>query len=98
MAPTQLPDATDRQSVDVENLTINPGDRIDPDRSLKEKQEQYAVNRRDLLGDRIRIPTYFVVNYPDGEREVLHHVRDAEEIADVIRRARVDANGDRVWW
>jgi hypothetical protein len=39
-----------------------------------------------------------VVNEPDGTQKALHHVKDAEEISDVIRQARVDENGERVWW
>lgn len=80
------------------SLTANPGDRIDDSKSLEEKAKQVAVDAPDITGDHIVVPTYFVVDYPDGHKEALHHVKDAEEISDVIRQARVDENGERVWW
>jgi hypothetical protein len=79
-------------------LTINPGDRIDDSKSLEEKAKQVAVDAPDITGDHIVVPTYFVVDEPDGSQKALHHVKDAEEISDVIRQARVDENGERVWW
>jgi hypothetical protein len=30
-----------------------------------------------------------VVDYPNGEKKALHHVRDAQEISDVIRQMRL---------
>ncbi|MBE9007624.1 hypothetical protein IQ259_21800 [Fortiea sp. LEGE XX443] len=81
------------------NLTANPGDRIeDKPQSIEEKAKQVAVDSPDITGDRITVPTYFVVEEPDGEKKALHHVKDAEEISDVIRQARVDENGNRIWW
>jgi hypothetical protein len=80
------------------SLTINPGDRIDESKSLEEKAKQVAVDAPDITGDHIVVPTYFVVDEPDGTQKALHHVKDAEEISDVIRQARVDENGERVWW
>jgi hypothetical protein len=80
------------------SLTINPGDRIDESKSLQEKAQQVAVDAPDITGDHIVVPTYFVVDEPDGTQKALHHVKDAEEISDVIRQARVDENGERVWW
>ncbi|MBF2029811.1 MAG: hypothetical protein IGS48_24160 [Oscillatoriales cyanobacterium C42_A2020_001] len=80
------------------SLTLNPGDRIDESKSLEEKAKQVAVDAPDITGDHIVVPTYFVVEYPDGQKEALHHIKDAEEISDVIRQARVDENGERVWW
>jgi len=80
------------------SLTINPGDLIDESKSLQEKAQQVAVDAPDITGDHIVVPTYFVVNEPDGTQKALHHVKDAEEISDVIRQARVDENGERVWW
>lgn len=81
------------------NLTVNPGDRIaDEPQSIEEKAKQVAVDSPDITGDHITVPTYFVVDHPDGHQEALHHVKDAEEISDVIRQARVDENGERVWW
>jgi hypothetical protein len=79
------------------NLTINPGDRIDESKSLEEKAKQVAVDAPDITGDHIVVPTYFVVETPEGEKEALHHVKDAEEISDVIRQARVDEDGNRTW-
>jgi hypothetical protein len=79
------------------NLTVNPGDRIDESKSLEEKAKQVAVDAPDITGDHIVVPTYFVVDEPDGEQKALHHVKDAEEISDVIRQARVDENGERIW-
>ncbi|WP_414545931.1 hypothetical protein [Nostoc sp. CCY0012] len=81
------------------NLTANPGDRIDEQpQSVEEKAKQVAVDSPDITGDHITVPTYFVVDEPDGEKKALHHVKDAEEISDVIREARVDENGNRTWW
>lgn len=79
------------------SLTANPGDRIDDSKTLEEKAKQVAVDAPDITGDHITVPTYFVVDYPDGERKALHHVKDAEEISDVIREARMDENGNRIW-
>lgn len=80
------------------SATVNPGDRIDESKSLAEKAKQVAVDAPDITGDHITVPTYFVVNYPNGETKALHHVRDAQEISDVIRQARMDENGNRIWW
>ena len=81
------------------NLTANPGDRIsDKPETIEEKAKQIAVDAPDITGDHITVPTYFIVDEPDGEKKALHHVKDADEISDVIRQARVDENGERVWW
>ncbi len=80
------------------SLTVNPGDRIDESKTLEEKAQQVAVDAPDITGDHIVVPTYFVVDEPDGTQKALHHVQDAEEISDVIRQARVDEDGERVWW
>lgn len=85
-------------TVKERHLTANPGDVIDDTKSLEEKAKQIAVDVPDITGDRITVPTYFIVEYPDGEKKALHHVRDAEEISDVIRQARMDEHGNRVWW
>ncbi|WP_036000274.1 MAG: hypothetical protein EDM05_57445 [Leptolyngbya sp. IPPAS B-1204] len=79
-------------------LTINPGDRIDESKSLQEKAQQVAVDAPDITGEHIVVPTYFVFNMPDGSQKALHHVKDADEISDMIRLARLDENGNRVWW
>jgi hypothetical protein len=79
------------------SLTVNPGDRIDESKTLEEKAKQVAVDAPDITGDHIVVPTYFIVDEPDGEKKALHHVKDAEEISDVIRQARVDENGERTW-
>ncbi|WP_017655845.1 hypothetical protein [Fortiea contorta] len=89
----------DEPNVKERKLTANPGDRIaDEPQSVEEKAQQVALDVPDITGDQIKVPTYFVVEYPDGEKKALHHVKDAEEISDVIRQARLDENGDRVWW
>ena len=78
--------------------TVNKGDVIDKSKSLEEKKQQVAVSgdNPDPVGQNT-VPAYFPVENEEGEEEVLHHVRDAEEISDVIRQARVDENGDRKW-
>ncbi|MCX7592360.1 MAG: hypothetical protein N2235_01115 [Fischerella sp.] len=85
-------------NVKEQNLTVNPGDKIDESQTIEEKSKQVAVDVPDITGDWIKVPTYFIVEYPNGEKKALHHVRDAEEISDVIRQARVDENGNRIWW
>ena len=86
-------------TVKERNLTANPGDVIaDKSQSIEEKAKQVAVDSPDITGDHIKVPTYFIVDYPNGERKALHHVRDAEKISDVIRQARIDENGNRIWW
>ncbi|WP_375478130.1 hypothetical protein [uncultured Nostoc sp.] len=91
----------DSRELDVnkENLTANPGDRIsDKPQSVEEKAKQAAVDDvPDITGERITVPTYFVVDEPDGEKKALHHVKDAEEISDVIRQMRVDEEGNRIF-
>ena len=78
--------------------SVNPGDVISEEpKSVEEKSKQLAVDSPDITGDHITVPTYFVVEEPDGEKKALHHVKDAEEISDVIRQARVDENGNRIW-
>ncbi|MEH1966214.1 MULTISPECIES: hypothetical protein [unclassified Nostoc] len=93
-------DSRDEPNVKERNLTANPGDKIaDEPQSIEEKAKQVAVDHvPDITGDKITVPTYFVVDEPNGEKKALHHVKDAEEISDVIREARVDENGNRIWW
>jgi hypothetical protein len=79
------------------NLTLNPGDRVDESKSLQEKAQQVAVDAPDITGEHIVVPAYFVVDEPDGTQKALHHVKDAEEISDVIRQARLDEDGNQVW-
>lgn len=80
------------------NRTANVGDRIsDEPQSIEEKAEQLAVDAPDITGEHLKVPTYFVVEEPDGDQKALHHVKDAEEISDVIRLARVDEQGNRIW-
>lgn len=77
---------------------VNPGDVVDESQTVEEKAQQVAVDSPDITGDHIKVPTYFVVEEPpDGEEKALHHVKDAEEISDVIRQARVDEEGNRTW-
>jgi hypothetical protein len=85
------------KELDQGNLTANPGDRIDRSASIEEKAKQVAVDAPDITGDHITVPTYFVVETPEGEEKPLHHVKDAEEISDVIRAARTDEDGNRTW-
>ncbi|MGB3310022.1 MAG: hypothetical protein WBG32_11395 [Nodosilinea sp.] len=80
-----------------ENLVLNPGDMVDGEKSLEEKSQQVAVDAPDITGDHIVVPTYFVVDDPEEGQKALHHVKDAEEISDVIRQARVDESGERTW-
>ena len=79
--------------------TTNPGDRIsDEPQTIEENTQQLAVDHvPDITGDVVTVPTYFIVEKPDGEKKALHHVKDAEAISDMIRQARVDENGDRIW-
>ncbi|NDJ19442.1 hypothetical protein [Myxacorys almedinensis] len=87
-----------KQRLETENLASNPGDRIDPNQSVEEKAKQVAVDAPDITGDHITVPEYFVFDMPpDGEEKALHHVKDAEEISDLIREARVDEEGNRIW-
>lgn len=80
------------------NQSVNPGDVIsNQPESVEEKSKQIAVDSPDITGDHITVPTYFIVDEPDGEEKALHHVKDAEEISDVIRQARVDEDGNRTW-
>jgi hypothetical protein len=91
-------DINDEPSPKERNLTANPGDKIsDEPQSIEEKAKQIAVDAPDITGDHVTVPTYFVVDEPDGEKKALHHVKDAEEISDMIRQARVDENGNRIW-
>lgn len=76
--------------------TSNKGDVVDESKSLEEKKEQVAVDTWDIAG-KVKTPAYFPVEGEDGEEKVLHHVRDAQEISDVIRQARTDEDGDRKW-
>lgn len=92
--------AETRRILDTEeNLTLNPGDRIDESKTLEEKAKQVAVDAPDITGDHIVVPTYFIVeDKADGHKEALHHVKDAEKISDVIRQARTNEKGEREWW
>lgn len=74
--------------------TANKGDVIDESKSAEEKKDQVAVNTWDPAGH-VKVPTYFPVEGKDGKEELLHHVKDAEDISDTIRQARVDEDGDR---
>ncbi|MGV2830165.1 hypothetical protein [Myxosarcina sp. GI1(2024)] len=77
--------------------TANEGDIIDESKSKEEKAEQVAVESWDIAG-KVETPAYFEVETEDGEKEELHHVKDAQEISDVVRQARTDEKGDRQWW
>ena len=86
----------DNQTNNKVYRTANKGDVIDDSKSLVEKKEQTAVDSWDVAGH-VKVPTYFPVEDENGEEKVLHHVKDAEEISDVIRQARTYPNGDRQW-
>lgn len=74
-------------AVNRRHLTVNPGDIIAKQpQTIEEKAKQIAVDVPDITGEHIKVPTYFVVEYPNGETKALHHVRDAKEISDVIRQ------------
>lgn len=90
--------AENQQIMDEQHPTVNPGDQVNREKSLAEKAQQVAVNTGDITGDRIVVPTYFVVDDPEEGKKALHHVKDAEAISDVIRQARTDESGDRQWW
>lgn len=77
--------------------TVNLGEHIDESKSIEEKAQQVAVNSPDITGEQTVVPTYFVAEGADGEQKALHHIKDAEEISDVIRQARVNENGEREW-
>jgi hypothetical protein len=82
-----------------QDVGINPGDYADESKTLEEKARQVAVNVADLTVEQVVIPTYFIVeDQEDGHQEALHHVRDAEEISDLIREMRLDEEGNRQWW
>jgi hypothetical protein len=97
IAPEEKQIQQEKHAEPGNDAAINVGDRIDDSKTLEEKAKQVAVNNPDIAGEQIVVPTYFVVDTPEGEKKALHHVKDAEEISDVIRQARVDENGDRIW-
>ncbi|MEM7556163.1 MAG: hypothetical protein AAF378_19085 [Cyanobacteria bacterium P01_A01_bin.84] len=98
VSPQQKEQQKQELNNDKENSVLNPGDKVNESKSLEEKAKQVAVDAPDITGDHITVPTYFVVEDQEtGEKEALHHVKDAEEISDTIRQARVDEDGKRVW-
>jgi hypothetical protein len=88
---------SDYKNID-KRRTANPGDRITNEKTIEEKSKQLAVDSPDITGDHIQVPTYFIVEDEECHQEALHHVKDAEEISDVIRQARTDDDGNRQWW
>ncbi len=70
----------------------NPGDRIKPNQTLEEKAKQLAVDAPDITGDHIVVPTYFIAEYANGEKQALHHVRDAKKISDLIQQMALNEN------
>ena len=86
-----------KKAMDKGDLVLNPGDYVDGEKTLEEKSKQVAVDTADITGDRIVVPTYFVVDDPEEGQKALHHIKDAEEISDVIRQARIDEDGNRTW-
>lgn len=89
--------AAHKEAMEEGNLVLNPGDHVDGEKSLEEKSQQVAVDTGDITGDRIVVPTYFIVDDPEEGQKALHHITNAEEISDVIRQARVDESGERTW-
>ena len=76
------------------NLTVNPGDIISQEyQTIEEKAQQLAVDAPDITGDHIKVPTYFIVKYPNGEMKALHHVKDAKEISNVIQQMHFEEEG-----
>ena len=86
----------DNQTNEKVHRTANEGDAIDESKNLEEKKEQVVVDSWDVAGH-VEVPTYFPVEDENGEEKALHHVKDAAEISDVIRQARVNESGDRKW-
>lgn len=43
-------------------------------------------------------PKFFHWTLPSGKKVALHHVHDAAKISNLIRAARCDENGNRLWW
>jgi hypothetical protein len=77
------------------HLTVNPGDIISKEpQTIEQKAKQVAVDVPDITGDHIKVPTYFIVNYPNGETQALHHVRDAKKISDAIRQMRFEEENE----
>ncbi|NES81355.1 MAG: hypothetical protein F6K10_08045 [Moorea sp. SIO2B7] len=75
--------------------TANRGDIISKKpQTIEEKAKQIAVDKYDMTGAHIKVPTYFLVNYPNGETKALHHVRDAKAISDVIRQMKFEHEDD----
>ncbi len=81
--------------ISTDNITYrstNPGDRIKPNQTLEQKAKQLAVDAPDITGDRITVPTYFIFKYPDGEKQALHHVKDAKKISHLIQQMALNEN------
>lgn len=90
-ASTSAKVAKNRQVGEKRPLTVNPGDRVAKEpQTIEEKSKQLAVSAPDVTGDYIKVPTYFVVEHPNGKQEALHHVKDAKKISDMIRQARFE--------
>jgi len=78
-------------AIATKHLTANPGDIIIKQyQSIEDKAKQIAVDKYDITGSHITVPTYFVFKYPNGETKALHHVRDAKEISNLIRQMRLN--------
>jgi hypothetical protein len=92
-------EAKTEKDVKNKNLTVNSGDRIaEQPQTIEEKAKQLAVDSPDITGEHLKVPTYWIIEYPNGEKKALHHVKDAQKISDFIRSARMDENGNRIWW
>ncbi|MEL6166499.1 MAG: hypothetical protein AAFR37_23065 [Cyanobacteria bacterium J06628_3] len=60
---------------------LNPGDKVEADKSISEKAQQVAVDAPDITGDHVTVPTYFVAEDKEtGEEKALHHVKTCKSI------------------
>jgi hypothetical protein len=80
-------------SQELDNQFANSKD-MPVEQKLSPKARKLTANP----GDRIADHPQTIVEYPDGEKKAFHHVKDAEKISDVIRQARMDEHGNRIWW
>lgn len=81
-----------RTADNIAYRSTNPGDRIKPNQTLAEKANQLAVDAPDITGDRIIVPAYFIFEYPNGEKQALHHVKDAKKISFLIQQMALHEN------
>lgn len=85
-----------RTTDNIAYRSTNPGDRIQPNQTLEDKANQIAVDAPDITGDRITVPTYFIVEYPSGEKQALHHVKDAKKISSLIQQMALNEDSCQI--